>query len=51
MRKYKIYYYKEIDDECIDFERLIEGENIDIALENFKEEIRVFKRVYKIEEI
>lgn len=51
MRRWKIYYYAEQNDECVDLEIILESENIFSALELFKQEVSVYKRVYKIEEI
>lgn len=51
MRKYKIYYYAEQRDECVDLEIILSTKNIFDALEVFKQEVSVYKRVYKIEEI
>jgi hypothetical protein len=51
MRKFRIYYYIESNDECVDRELDIECNDIEMALHLFKKEVRVYKRVYKIEEI
>jgi len=48
MRRYRVYYWKEINDECVDCEKEIEAPNISIALLRID---FVCKRIYKIEEI
>ena len=50
MRKYTIYYWIEKSDECFDCQIEIEAKDIFIALAEFRSEVRVFKRVFKIEE-
>jgi len=50
MRTFIIYYYKEINDECVEQQIEIQCNNIEMALHLFKQEIRIYKRVYKIEE-
>ena len=50
MRTYIVYYYKEINDECVEQQIEIQCNNIEMALHLFKQEIRIYKRVYKIEE-
>lgn len=50
MRKYIVYYYKEINDECVDCEKEIQANNIEMVLHLFNKEIRVYKRIWKIEE-
>jgi len=50
MRNYTIHYWVEISDECFDCQIEIEAQNIFIALVEFRSEVRVFKRVFKIEE-
>lgn len=51
MRKFRVYYYKEVNDECVDYELDIESKHISNIYEDFQEKVRVFKRVYRIEEI
>jgi len=51
MRKFLIYYFREINDECHDCELEVQGENIVNALENFYKLNIVLKRVYKVEQI
>lgn len=51
MRKYRVYYYKEINDECVDCEKEIESRHMVEVVSNFMDQVRVFKRIYKIEEI
>jgi hypothetical protein len=50
MRKYIVYYYAEINDECVELEHELEELDMTLALATFRSEIKVFKRVYKIEE-
>lgn len=51
MRKYRVYYYKEINDECVDCEKEIESRCFVEVFDRFVEQVRVYKRIYKIEEI
>ena len=51
MRTYKVHYLTEQNDDCVDLEIIIKAENIFLVMEIFKEEVSVFKRVTKIEEI
>ena len=50
MRKYIVYYYAEINDECVEREIEVESKNIEIGLAEFRSIVKVYKRVYKIEE-
>ena len=50
MKTFKIYYYVEHNDECVDLEIEIKAENIFSVEEKFRKEVRVFKKVYRIEE-
>jgi hypothetical protein len=51
MRSYRVYYYKEINDECVDCEIVIEVPRIDNVISEFKEQVQLFKRITKIEEL
>lgn len=51
MRTYIVYYYKEINDECVDCEKKVNAFSIRGALTEFETSTTVFKRVYKIEEV
>jgi hypothetical protein len=51
MKTFLVYYFKEVSDECRDYELEIQGDNIANALENFYKLNLVIKRVFKIEEI
>lgn len=48
MRNYRIYYWEEINDECVDREVDVQAINISTAL---LQATFVCKRIYKIEEI
>jgi hypothetical protein len=50
IRKYIVYYYAEKNDECVDCEMVIEAKSIFGALYQFKQRVRIFKRVFCIEE-
>lgn len=51
MRKYRVYYYREINDECVDCEIEIEARGFSEVFDVFSKQVRVYKRIYKIEEI
>jgi len=51
MRKYLISYLAEQNDECVDCETTIEARTILGAIFIFKTNIKVYKRVTKIEEL
>ena len=51
MRPYRVHYYKEINDECVDCEIVIEVPRIDNVISEFKEKVQLFKRITKIEEL
>lgn len=50
MRKYEIYYYAEINDECVDLICQVEAKNMIQALVDF-DYAKVYKRVYKVVEV
>ncbi len=51
MRTYEIEYCYECYD-CAEFNAItIKADNIEEAIENFKKEIRIFKRITKITEL
>ena len=51
MRKYEIEYCYECFD-CADFNTImIKANSIEEAIENFKKEIRIYKRITKITEL
>jgi hypothetical protein len=51
MRKYQVEYCYEYFD-CADFNTIqIKADNIEEAIENFKKEIRLYKRITKITEL
>lgn len=49
-RTYIVSYYKEVNDECVDREMEIVAENIPDAIEKMKEQVRVFSRIFRVEE-
>lgn len=49
-RTYIVSYYKEVNDECVDREIEIEAQSIAEAVEKVKYLIRVYSRVFKVEE-
>lgn len=51
MRKYKIEYWAEYEDECTDFSKIIEAVTIKEALEKFYNLRILYKRIFKIKEI
>lgn len=51
MRKYRAYYYKEINDECVDCEIELEASSFEDIYKTLRDRVRVFKRIYKVEEI
>lgn len=50
MRNYRIYYYAEINDECVDSEGDLKANNITDAIMEFNTFGIIYKRIYKIEE-
>jgi hypothetical protein len=50
IRKYRVYYYKEINDECVDCEIVIESDDIETVPFLFHDKIRLGK-INRIEEI
>jgi hypothetical protein len=50
MRKYIVYYYTEKNDECVDCEMEVESPTLKCALLHFEITVKVYRRVYKIEE-
>lgn len=51
MRRYLVCYYTERDDVCTDLEKIIEADNIEIALKEFKDVIRLYRRITSISEM
>lgn len=51
MRKYRITYLKEVNDECVDITEDVTVPNIEFAIPQFKEQVRVFKRITDINEL
>jgi len=51
MRKYLIFYYAEIRDECTDLEAIVEAHNIREAIDEFEKQTMVFKRIFTITEL
>ncbi len=51
MRNYRIEYYAEVNDESVEREIEIVAENPWEALDIFALKVRLFKRVFKLEEI
>lgn len=49
-RKYIVYYYAEKNDECVDCEMEIEAISIYGAMYQFKQKVRVFRRIFCVEE-
>jgi len=50
MRKYIVYYYTEKNDECVDCEIEFEASRFIEAYMMFQIKVKVYKRIYKIEE-
>jgi hypothetical protein len=51
MKKYLIYYWREINDEPTDLEVIIEAINMEDAFKKFKQQIKVYKHITTITEI
>ena len=51
MRKYRVHYYKEINDECVNCEIELEASSFENIYDVFKDRVRLFKRIFKVEEI
>lgn len=51
MRKYRISFLKEVNDECTEREVFIFAGSFEKALEQFKEEVRRYKRITEISEL
>ncbi len=51
MRKYRVHYWKIINDEDVDCEIEIKARHITEVFGEFLKQAGVFKRVFKIEEI
>lgn len=51
MKKFRVYYYTERNDECTDLEIDIQCNSIWDVKEEFEKQVRVYKRVYEIKEI
>lgn len=49
-RKYIVYYYAEKNDECVDCEIVVEATGIIEAMEEFTNKVRVYRKVFCIEE-
>ena len=51
MRKYVFGYWAEKNDEPTDLEKIIEAPDIESAIQKFKDETRVYRRITLIKEI
>ena len=51
MRRYRIEYYAERNDECVDLEHIVEANDMVEAINKFNEVIRLVKRIITITEI
>ena len=51
MRKYLVLYWTEQNDCATDVEMIVEADNIEQALAKFKQEVRLYKRIYGINEL
>jgi hypothetical protein len=51
MRKYLIFYYVERNDECYDFEHIVEANDMVDAINVFNKEISLYKRITTITEL
>jgi hypothetical protein len=49
-RTYIVSYYAERNDDCVDFEIEIEAKDIPEAIEKINSEVRIFSRIFKVEE-
>jgi hypothetical protein len=50
MRNYRIYYYAEINDECVDLKETLQAYSLSDAIIKFENSGIVHKRIYKTEE-
>ena len=50
MKKFKIYYWKHKNDECVDCERIVEAYSFDIAYQEFRKN-NPFVKIREIKEI
>lgn len=51
MRNFRVFYYAERNDECIDLEIDVQCNSIWEVKEEFEKQVRICKRVYEIKEI
>lgn len=50
MKKYRVYYWRETGDDCIDCEKIIEAYSFDVALKRFRAD-NPFVKIREIREI
>ena len=50
MKKFKIYYWKHKNDECVDCEKIVEAYSFDVALKRFRAD-NPFVKIREIKEI
>lgn len=51
MRRYRIEYYAERNDECVDLEHIVEANDMVAAINVFNNEIKLIKRITTITEL
>jgi hypothetical protein len=51
MRRYLIYYCKEIDNQDLDLEIIVKADDMEHALKDFKKEIKDYKSITTITEL
>lgn len=51
MRRYRIEYYAERNDECVDLEHIVEANDMVEAIDTFNHYVRIVKRITNISEI
>lgn len=51
MRKYRIEYYAERNDECVDLEHIVEANDMVEAINIFNDVIKIVKRITAVTEI
>lgn len=51
MRRYRVEYYAERNDECVDLERIVEANDMIDAINVFHDKVKLVKRITAITEI
>lgn len=51
MRTFRVEYFAEVNDECVDLVKTVQKPNIETLVKDFKHTFKNCKRITKIEEI